>query len=639
MIPPGCRRPLIALLSSLLLFTGAWAQSHMSTQSHQSSVTAAVAALDGSFFSAGKDGFLIRWTPDGLGEHYQVTELDIPMIAIHPGGSDIAIYETDGFSVHRVSVWHWPSLQRRFVQTFSNNITSLEFTARGSLLAVGTATVSGMVFLNPSTGRIVPKLKETTGVVSMFCGSASERSAVLYSPAGFLSYYDMTSGARKERFQTEPQLEQLTMLNGNLLCAGVKGNQIYVIDALSGKTASRISARSPVLLKGGTGSILHYVEGDSRSSVLLSLETQITGEGISVSTPAPGRPLGRVDAAITTGILVSQQVFLGTKDGHILSLSLDGAPEERPSPVSENIYERILDIDSTGDSFYFLTEDTIFRSSYDTGHPDPVGGHDGFTNIISQGEQAILWSRGTRKSVALMDLSTNRSKTLFTPGNYVEALRLFGDKIVYIEGSTSVRLYDMQTGSSSELYSGTGIQDAVLYGTDLYVAKSASSSPRSPLIIVDIVTRETVAMPVDGSVIFSLALDSSQGIIYGIQAATQGNGTQTRVFTFQPERRRTGTILSLAGEDVNAFLTVHGSTVYTNIGRSQIRSYNTGTRREASMSRSASLPLKLVQSGSYIAVLNRDGSISWYSPDGGSNAGGQVLADWYMTAEKQWREF
>ena len=120
MIPPGCRRPLIALLSSLLLFTGAWAQSHMSTQSHQSSVTAAVAALDGSFFSAGKDGFLIRWTPDGLGEHYQVTELDIPMIAIHPGGSDIAIYETDGFSVHRVSVWHWPSLQKRETSELKN---------------------------------------------------------------------------------------------------------------------------------------------------------------------------------------------------------------------------------------------------------------------------------------------------------------------------------------------------------------------------------------------------------------------------------------------------------------------------------------------------------------------------------------
>lgn len=638
MFPPGFRRSLTAVLLSLLLFTGAWAQSHISTQSHQSAVTAAVAAQDGSFFSAGRDGFLIRWTPDGLGEHYQVSELDIPMIAIHPGGSDIAVYETDGFSVHRVSVWNWPSLQRRFVQTFSNNITSLEFTARGSLLAVGTATVSGMVFLNPSTGRTVPKLRETTGVVSMFCGSASERSAVLYSPAGFLSYYDMTSGARKERFQTEPQLEQLTMLNGNLLCAGVKGNQIHVIDALSGKTAARISARSPVLLRGGAGSTLHYVEGNGRDSVLKVLETQITGEGISVSTPAPGRPLGG-SAAITTGILARQQVFLGTKDGHILSLSLDGTSEERAGPVSENIYERILDIDSAGESFYFLTRDTIFRSSYDTGRIDTVGGHSGFTNIVSYGEDAILWSRGTRKAVVLMDLGTNRATTLFTPGNQVEGLRLFGDKIVYIEGNTSVRLYDMQTGSGSELYSGTGIQDAVLHGTDLYVAKSASSSPRSPLVSVDIETRETVAMPVDGSVVFSLALDSDQGVIYGIQAVTQGNGTQTRVFAFQPERRRTGTIMSLAGEDVNAFLTVHGSSVYTNIGKSQIRSYDTKTRREMQMGRSASLPLKLVQSGSRIAVLNRDGSISWYSPDGVPNAGGQVLADWYMTAEKQWREF
>ena len=74
--------------------------------------------------------------------------------------------------------------------------------------------------------------------------------------------------------------------------------------------------------------------------------------------------------------------------------------------------------------------------------------------------------------------------------------------------------------------------------------------------------------------------------------------------------------------------------IYTNIGKSQIRSYDTKLRKEVQLNRSASLPLKLARSGNRIAVLNRDGSISWY------NAGnGTVLADWYMTTEKQWFEF
>ena len=128
-------------ISLLLLSMGLslWGQVHVSTQAHQDMVNRLAVTNDGSIFSAGKDGFLIQWAQDGLGEHYQITELDIPMIAVHPNGNDIAVYETDGFSIHRVSVWNWTSLRRKFVKSFTNSISSLDFTAKGSLLAVGTA--------------------------------------------------------------------------------------------------------------------------------------------------------------------------------------------------------------------------------------------------------------------------------------------------------------------------------------------------------------------------------------------------------------------------------------------------------------------------------------------------------------------
>ena len=305
--------------------------------------------------------------------------------------------------------------------------------------------------------------------------------------------------------------------------------------------------------------------------------------------------------------------------------------------ITENMYDKIYDIASIGSDFYFLTKDTIFRSSYDTGQIDTVGSHNGFTNIVSYGQDVILWSRGTKKAIVLMNLQTKETKTLFTPKNYIENLRLFGNKIVYIEGSTAVKLFDIDTGANSELYAGTGIQDAVLYnGTDLYVAKSASSNPRSPLISVDTVTQETVMMPVNGNVAFSLSLDQEMGsnIIYGIQAISQENKAQTTIFAFYPERKTSSAIMKVADEDVSAFLTLYGTTIYTNIGKSQIRSYDTKTRKSINMNRSSSLPLKLARSSSRIAVLNRDGSISWYNP-----GNGQVIADWYMTTDKQWVEF
>lgn len=627
------------ILISLFFTLTVWSQAHLSTQAHQDAVNKIAVTKDGSVFSAGKDGFLIRWTEDGMGEHYQITELDIPMIAVHPNGNDIAVYETDGFSIHRVSVWNWPSLSRKFVKTYTNNIISLNFTGKGTLLAVGTATVNGMEFLNPSTGRTVSKIKEATGIVSMFYGSASEKSAVLYSPTGSLTYYNMTNGSRKERFTTETQLEQGTLLNNNLFFAGVKNNQIYIIDALSGKTSARVSARSPILLSDG-GAILYYVETDGRNYTLKAIETKVTEEGATIANPSTLYNLSGINTAntITSGFYSRGKIFLGSKAGNIFSVAL-GQSEDAGKTVivTENVYDKIYDIASINNDFYFLTKDTIFLSSYDTGQIDTVAQISGFTNIIPYGNNVLLWSRGTKKAVVLLDLQTKTTKNLFTPKNYIENLRLFGNKLVYIEGSTTVNLYDMDTNSNSELYTGTGIQDVVLYhGDELYVAKSASSTPRSPLISVNTVTKETVMLPLDGSVAFSLSLDqeNNSNVIYGIQATSQGSNSQTTIFAFYPGRKTSTAIMKVAGEDVNAFLTMYGSIIYTNIGKSQIRSYDTKQRREIQLNRSASLPLKLARSGNRIAVLNRDGSISWY------NAGnGTVLADWYMTTEKQWFEF
>ena len=627
------------ILISLFLTLAVWSQAHLSTQAHQDAVNKVVETKEGAIFSAGKDGFLIRWTEDGMGEHYQITELDIPMIAVHPNGNDIAVYETDGFSIHRVSIWNWPSLRRKFVKTYTNNILSLNFTGKGTYLAVGTATVNGMEFLNPSTGRTVSKIKEATGIVSMFYGSASEKSAVLYSPTGSLTYYNMTNGSRKERFTTETQLEQGTLLNNNMFFAGVKNNQIYIIDALSGKTSARISARSPILLCDG-GTILYYVETDGRSYTLKAIETKVTEEGSTVANPSTLYNLSGINTAntITSGFYSRGKVFLGSKAGNIFSVALEQTENAgKVAVVTENMYDKIYDIASISNDFYFLTKDTIFLSSYDTGQIDTVAQISGFTNIIPYGNNVLLWSRGTRKAVVLLDLQTKTTKNLFTPKNYIENLRLFGNKLVYIEGSTTVGLYDMDINSNSELYTGTGIQDVVLYhGDELYVAKSASSIPRSPLISVNTVTKETVMLPLDGSVAFSLSLDqeNNSNVIYGIQATSQGSNSQTTIFAFYPERKTSTAIMKVAGEDVNAFLTLYGSTIYTNIGKSQIRSYDTKQRREVQLNRSASMPLKLARSGNRIAVLNRDGSISWY------NAGnGAVLADWYMTTEKQWFEF
>ena len=61
-----------------------FADSHISTQSHQAQVTAVCsvpykAGSDFEYFTAGDDGFLIKWNENNEGEHYQISDVGISL--------------------------------------------------------------------------------------------------------------------------------------------------------------------------------------------------------------------------------------------------------------------------------------------------------------------------------------------------------------------------------------------------------------------------------------------------------------------------------------------------------------------------------------------------------------------------------
>ena len=173
-----------ALLSALPLAS----ESHVSNQKHEGEIGAVSASRDGSaFFTAGDDGFLIKWTDDGQGEHYQISDMSVKLCALSPDGKTIAAYETDGGLVNRVSLWDFDTLQRKYARRFADAVTSLSFSAKGTYVIVGTASVEGAIFLRASDGRVADVLKDSTGIISYAVTSASEKTLCTYSPVGFIS--------------------------------------------------------------------------------------------------------------------------------------------------------------------------------------------------------------------------------------------------------------------------------------------------------------------------------------------------------------------------------------------------------------------------------------------------------------------
>ncbi|MDY2842440.1 MAG: WD40 repeat domain-containing protein [Treponema sp.] len=620
-----------------------FAEASSSTQSHFSDVTNIAYLESGgesSALSAGKDGFLIKWRNDGTGEHYQVSDLPIKMISRSPNGYEIAVYESDGASLNRVSVWNWRTFTRKFAYRFTDTITSLSYSAKGTYLMVGTASVNGLSMINSSTGNIVNgKIPSGAGVVNFICTSDTEKTAIAYSSKGVLSYYNLLNGKQKAKYLTEDSLSQVGLFNNNVFLAGVRGNNIYIVQAVTGKTVGKYSAQRPVLIASNKSQDLYYIVSENHDFKVYKIQND---RNKAVIAPELMRTFsGLKDGeAIVCAAFAGEEIYAGTNRGNIYKF--DYVQAERVDvvqPISDTLYDKIFDVASDGSDFYFLSENSLFKSSYDNNSVARKGLNSGHTNVIANGGNVVLWSKDTRRPVELLDVSTGVSRTVFTPKSAVQVLRIFGNSLIDVEASSFVNIIDLETGNKKQVYSGTGIQDALATSEkDLYIAKSSASNPEVPLLYVNIETQETVPLSnVRGNIAYSLNFDRNRpNEFYGVLIYTDARSKKltTSVFAFDISRKSIRNLLTISDEDNEAFTYLRNSVLYTNIGKSQIRSYNLQTRKSFLYKRSASMPLKVAGNGNKIAVLNRNGSVSWYNPDTSN-----VLSDWNMTADGQWSEF
>ncbi len=631
----------IGLLAAALLSFSIYAQSHISTQSHQAQVTqispVSARGTDGSYYTASDDGFVIKWSFDGQGEHYQFSDVSIKLLAVAPGGNEIAIYETDGGSINRLTVWDWKTLTRKYLKKFSDSITSLSYSAKGTYLIAGTATVDGAVCIRTQGWQIVDKIKANTGIVSYIHTSGTEKTCVFYSPSGALSFYDFTTGKLKQKMQILKGLSQTVMYNDNRLFAGVRDNTIYI--TASGKTIASVPANNPIIISTEVDYNLYYLETDGRGNYEVKMiESQ---EENKVSNPRLVKSLKgpRGSAVVTAAVKDATSIYFGGKNGSVYKSEVEATITTNTMvEMTENIYSKIYGMAPAENDFYFLTTNAIYRSSYDTGVISRLSTTSGETDIIAyKNNSAILWSQSENSPVKLVNLETKASSVLFTPKNSVQKVKLCSvegnDFLIEIESNSVVNLYDMQSGKLSEIYSGTGIQDAVYMNNKLvYIAKSAATNPQTPLLSVNPETMETVPLPIKGNVTYALSTDGKT--IYGLNIISDDTGRNTYVFSYNIYTKQMTNILKFAEEDAEAFTYLSGNTLFTNIGRNKVYCYNLSTKKRFAYNRSASIPKTLCLNSRRAVILNSNGSISWCG-----TTDSKLLADWYLTKDDQWYEF
>ncbi len=624
----------IGILLLILISTSLFAQKQLSTQPHTGPVTSLVQKGD-YVFSSGEDGFVVRWDQNGLGDHLQVSDIAIKKIDISPDGRLIAVYESDEFSIHRISVWDWKTKTRKYAKRFTDTVLSLSFSHNGTYLMIGLSSSDGLVFLDAEYGIAMQLIKDQTSVVSLCETSKSESSAVVYSTTGSLLYVNLKTGLTTQKLTTESGLTKPAFADPNKnYFTGFKNGKLYIVFSTTGKTLASFTAKNPLMITGISNSNFSYIEETGKNTYAVKQVSLEKGEfqfkPLVTSTFT-------IDSQPSFIAPLNNKLIIGSKEGTIYNTDFTLQTETNNAvKITESLYDKVLDIEVIHTNFYLLTKNAISVANISSS-PEVVFSNNGYTNITAYGSSLILWSKGQRQQVKMINTLTGETKELFIPRIGIETLRVFDDSLVCVLGSTTVLHYNLLSNKETTLYTGTGLQDAVLYSEDsMFVSKTAATNPKTPLIEINTKTKETVMLPVSGDVIFSLAVDrnSMQSAIYGVSISTSNNSKRTEIFSFNPERKTYSAILKWEDEDTQAFTSVINTILYTNIGKTNIRNLDMTTRKSLSLERSASLPVKVKGASKELLVLNKDGSVSWYY-----ETSEKKVSDWCITKDGYWLEF
>ena len=304
---------LFLLLASIPLFS----QSELAL-SHKGLITSIIES-NGFFYTGAVDGFLIRWDANLNQERLQVSDVEIQKVAVHPDGNIIAIYETDGFSVYRLSVWDWQKKERIYAKRLQEKITSLSFSQKGSYILIGNGNFDGLIILDAVYGIQMQMINTSISQVNLAETSASEATLVSYSSNGQFTYASLDDGSIKNIIKTESNLEKGQFLDLNKrFFAGFKNKKFFIIDATNGKTQNTISVQKPILISGYSNQEFYLIDEVSAENYSLKKISLEKGDRqFEINTES------HFDLAVppSNAAWLAGTIFIGTGDGSLYSLN------------------------------------------------------------------------------------------------------------------------------------------------------------------------------------------------------------------------------------------------------------------------------------------------------------------------------
>lgn len=574
--------------------------------------------------SSGDDGFLNVWDLEGktaIGR-FQVSSYRISQIALRPGKSECAIFETDEMGLFRISVWDYESQTKLFSLRFIDSINYCAYSAKGTYLFILRNSSDPLVILDPETGSILNvSVSGLYGALNFGATGNSERTIFLYDPgksSASLGYYiDIDTGQIIQSVEFQANLSQPILVLNNQFLVGIYKRILYVFNAVSGQLvethdlSENFQFVQPLMNASSDRLYIYSTQHPIPQIKMITMSENgtITFRDVPISWPQ----MNRKSYGITGMTSIPEGLMVGTSEGQVFEIHADGITIFKSMKV-----RKVLDVSAGSDYLYVLLPTLLAKLPLNM-----INFKNDNAYILEQTLSyshidahlfPVLWNEAG--SITIED--PEKAQLLL----YIQSLNIQGIKKVQILGNllllmdinNNLFVIDMRNKKVLLNYSGIGILDASLLDSERIIIGRSNLNQQSSLLQITIATGETLPILSPYRAVNYLS-ESYNNHIYGFGVLDQLGQSQTDLFYLQGNAENPlKTVIKYNNEDFRATIAECQGSLLTNLG-GEVLSLLTSSGF-TTLTPGNAFPKKLISSDKTFIVLDTDGAISWISPSG-----------------------
>lgn len=630
---------------------------------HRGAVTALLTDDEGRLLSAGEDGFLGIWNKHYAIERFQLSPYALHNMALRPGKTQIAVAESDGFGINRISAWDYITKKRIFSLDFIDSVSYINYSAAGNFLIVSRDASDGTVIIDSDTGETLGFSDEFSGSITLAATSRSEKTMLCYSSRGILSYWNLQTKTEMQRFMVPPNIRSPVLFGNNCFIGGFGSEGLVIIDAINGSTLIRDNTIKGELFIDNPA---NSPSGNQNQFYCISSSMGLPGASPAVSLMALSsqgnitvirRLSMRSSIEISSAASMGTELIVGSSAGILMSLSATASSTGTERILESNSTERIIDLASSSGTLgfvaengrlgflpldYSLLQDGVSIKLEEARDPSGSGA---YTRITTSPDDLVSKEPGLRKTAEPVFLlwhngrSIPMVKILKGPPGHAEGARFFlekipqrypirsaaisGENILLLNSQGAVSLVNRDSGELRFSYTASGAVDAAFVDSKTIILGRSAVSGNTPFLLVNCSTGETVPLPYP-AILGLKVYRGSGGAIYGATVSQSGGNLQTTLLQLNlSNMAQSEKLISYDGED-SSFSFAESSANFaanfaTNLGGGAAALYrqrragaaNQG-REKISMERSSGLPVKIIEGSGKFIILDGEGSLCWH---------------------------